>query len=159
HGGGQLWSSGLLDLQSNTGQGSAESPQQACGGRMQPGGRRDSQSHHSCFAALDRARVRDRVVEAREQCAYLLLKRATRSGQLHPARPTLEQLHAQLVLQRANLLTERSLLDHQLLRGPGHVAFVCDREEVAELPEARRYTVLHMDGCVWIYWISRSAAA
>ena len=65
-----------------------------------------------------------------------------------PARPV-EQLGAQLPLQRADLLGQRGLRDVHALGGPGEVPGVGDGDEVAELLELHTPAIEPHRRCLW----------
>ena len=46
-----------------------------------------------------------------------------------------EQPHAQLLFELANLLADRRLRNVESLRGPAEVQFLCDRYEISEVPK------------------------
>ncbi len=71
----------------------------------------------------------------RQDRARIGQQSAPRIGQLHAARLAPEQLHAQFLLQPANLLAERRLLHPQPFRRPRDVAFLGDRDEVAKVAQ------------------------
>ena len=62
-------------------------------------------------------------------------QRLPRLGQLDAARLAAEQLHLQFGFECSDLLAERRLLDAQPLGGAGDVAFLGDRDEVAEMAQ------------------------
>ena len=79
--------------------------------------------------------------------------------QLHPAWQAAQQLHVQLALQRADLLTERRLLHAQPFGGAGYVAFLGDGDEVAEVAKFHLPYPIDMDFAVSILWIDRRRLA
>ena len=62
-------------------------------------------------------------------------KGCARLGQLDAARLAAEQLDLELGFERPDLLAERRLLDAEPLGGAGDMAFLGDRDEVAEVAQ------------------------
>ena len=77
----------------------------------------------------------DRVLDLLQDCLRLGKQGVPRLGQFDPARLAAEQLDLQLGFERLDLLAQRRLLNAQPLGGAGDVAFLGDRDEVAEMAQ------------------------
>jgi len=62
----------------------------------------------------------------------------TRVGQFDAARLAAEQLGIDFAFDRPDLPAERRWLQAKSLRSPSDVAFLCDRNDVAKLPQVHR---------------------
>jgi hypothetical protein len=78
----------------------------------------------------------DRAVDGGEDGASVLEKTLARREQRHPAGRAGEEDGSELVLERADLATERRLRDVEALRGATDVPFLRDGYEIADLREA-----------------------
>jgi hypothetical protein len=65
-----------------------------------------------------------------------------RNGPLGPV----EQPHAQLLLELANLFADRRLRNVQPLRGPAEVQLLCDRNEISEVAKFHAPDLLLLPG-------------
>jgi methionyl aminopeptidase len=83
-------------------------------------------------------RFADRVVERLQDRSRVIQEHLAAGQQLHAARAALEQRHADLVLERLDLATERRLRDVKTARRLTRGARVGDGDEVAQLIEAHR---------------------
>ena len=88
-----------------------------------------------CSPRAVRRVVASRAVDLIENDACPIEKGDAGVGQLHAARLAAEQLHLELLLQCADLHAQRRLLDAQAFRGPGHVLFFSDGNEIAEVAQ------------------------
>ena len=68
-------------------------------------------------------------------------------------------MNIEFSLQRANLLTERRLLDAKPLGCPGDMPFFGDGDKVAKVSEFHPPYPLYMDNSLAILWISGLAKA
>ena len=68
----------------------------------------------------------------------------TQIGELNPAAGALQQGHAQLGLEPADLLAERGLRDVQSLRGTPEVELLGNRDEVLDQPEIEPFHSLSL---------------
>lgn len=70
-----------------------------------------------------------------DDLAGVFEKRSAGRGQFDRAGRAMEQLHAKLVLQPTDLLTDRRLNDVKFLRGTAKVPQLSDREKASNLPK------------------------
>ncbi|MNL07148.1 hypothetical protein D3C87_1278150 [compost metagenome] len=82
--------------------------------------------------------ARAHLLDAGEQLHGVAMERGAGGGQRHAAWLAVEQGHAQLGLQRLQLLGERGLLDAQLLGGAGHGAGFGHGQEVTQVSQFHR---------------------
>ena len=75
------------------------------------------------------------MLDAGQDLPRLRQQHRAGGGQLHAAAVALEQRHAQLRLELADLLTQRRLGDVQTLGRTPEVRLLRDRDEVAEVAE------------------------
>src|SRR5262249_18093771 len=102
---------------------------------MERGRAREAHDDTSLLAASSPSRGRKRAIDLVENDARPIEERHSCVRQLDAARLTFEELHAELLLQRADLHAERRLLDSQAFRSPGHVLFFSDGNEIAEVAQ------------------------
>ena len=139
HGLGQLAGAAFLEHQPHIGRGIAKAPDH--GRHEGVEGRRAGEAHcqPAGLAARHLAHAVHGLVHQRDDVARVRQQRAAAFGQFHAARQTVEQRHAQFLLQRADLLAERRLTDAQAFGGLGQVGFLGHRQEVAQQAQ--------IDGC------------
>ena len=130
HGLGQLAGAAFLEHQPHIGRGIAKAPDH--GRHEGVEGRRAGEAHcqPAGLAARHLAHAVHGLVHQRDDVARVRQQRAAAFGQFHAARQTVEQRHAQFLLQRADLLAERRLTDAQAFGGLGQVGFLGHRQEV-----------------------------
>ncbi|MNY48640.1 hypothetical protein D3C86_1839890 [compost metagenome] len=102
-------------------------------GERRRGGEADLQL--ADLAALCAARHVDRLVQLRQHLARLGQEQPADLAQRHAPVGTLEQAHAQLVLQRLDLLAQRRLGDAQLQGRATEVQLLGDGDEIAQVAE------------------------
>ncbi len=95
------------------------------------------------FAARRPAGGVDRMIDLLQNGLRLGKQHLAGLGQFNPARLALKQLRAKLGFERADLLTERRLLDAQALRRAGDMPLLGNRDEVARM--AQFHIVFHID--------------
>ena len=85
------------------------------------------------LAAFGPARRHGGLLGQRQDAPGVVEEQSARLRQAHPALAALEQLRAQLRLQRLDLLAQRRLADVQALGGAGEVQFLGDGDEIAQV--------------------------
>jgi len=71
----------------------------------------------------------------REHCARIIEEDASGISQLNAARLAVKELNVEFAFDRLDPLTEWRLLHAEPLGGARDVPFLCDRDEIAEVPE------------------------
>jgi hypothetical protein len=80
-----------------------------------------------------------RLAERRQHGAGVFVKPATGRGQRDPARPSFQQLDAQLGFERGDMVAQGGLRDVEHFRGARQHAGIGDRDEIPELPQSERH--------------------
>src|SRR5688572_18987691 len=120
---------------------------------------READDDAALFAARGATRGGCGAVDLVENHASAIEKGGTGVGQFHAARLAAEQLHLQLLFQRADLHAERRLLDAQPLGGPGHVLFFSNGNEIAQVSQLHMPYVSNIAYQLTIYFTRISEKA
>ncbi len=97
--------------------------------------RREADAQHADLAACDPLQFLGQRLRDRQHLACPRQQRVTCVGERHRAPRAHEQLHAQLLLQRADLLAQRRLGDVQPQRRASEVQFLGDGHEVTQVAQ------------------------
>jgi len=101
-----------------------------------------AQRQPALLAARQRAQPGFGGVHRLQQAVAIIAQQPAGLGQRHALGMALEQLQAQRLLQRLDLLAQRRLLQAQRRRRPGDVAALGHRHEVAQLPQIHMNFIL-----------------
>ena len=80
-----------------------------------------------------------RLAERRKHGAGMLVEPPAGRGQRDPARPSFEQLDAEIGFEGGDVVAQRRLRDVERLRRPRQHAGVGDGDEIPELPQSERH--------------------
>jgi hypothetical protein len=97
--------------------------------------RREADAQLPHLAARDALQLLRQRLRGREQRARTGQQRVAGIGERHRTPRALEQPHAQLRLQRADLLAQRRLGDVQALGGAREVQLLGDGDEIAQVTQ------------------------
>ena len=134
----------------------AERPDHARHEGMERRRTREADDDAPLLAPRRPARGGERPIDLIENHASALEKGSAGVGQLHAARLAAEQLNVQLLLESADLHAERRLLNTQAFRGPGHVPFFGDGDEIAQVAQLHLPYVSDID-CELIIYFTRTS--
>jgi hypothetical protein len=91
--------------------------------------------------------------------ARIVKQRAAGVGQLHATGLAAKQLNVELALQRFQLKAEGRLLDAEPLGGARDMAFLCDGNEIAQMPELHRHNPKSINFDCPILWLPECGTA
>lgn len=100
-----------------------------------PGCRMDADANHALLALLEKLHVARHVLEGFHRGLHAVANVGAGGGEADAAPRTLEQAHAELLLEPVDRLRERGLCDVELLGRVGHVLAFGYGEEVFQLKQ------------------------